>query len=90
MAKYCSDCTHFSVKDKKAPGYCKCKKVGKHVWANNEKCEKFEEAYTRKWYDREKLYDEAKETQNKSSDSNIPLVLVIVLIIIAIIVNIFI
>jgi len=93
MAKYCADCTYFNVKDKKAPGFCKCSKVKKHVLANNPRCEKFDEAYTRKWYDREKLYDDAKETMNKpSSDKSSigsSLAFAVFLIILAVIVNIF-
>ena len=29
MGRYCSDCANFNTKDKKAPGYCKCKKTKK-------------------------------------------------------------
>lgn len=93
MAKYCADCTYFNVKDKKAPGFCKCSKVKKHVLANNPRCDKFDEAYTRGWYDREKLYDDAKETMNKPSGDKSSigssLALAIALVILAIIVNIF-
>lgn len=93
MAKYCADCSNLDVKDKKGEGICKCKKIGKHVPANTPCCEKFQEAYTRRWYDREKLYDDAKNTLNKPSDDNISVgtywIVAVVIIVIAIIANIF-
>lgn len=93
MAKYCADCTYFMVKDKKGEGICKCKKNGKYMPANVERCQNFSEAYSRKWYDREKLYDDAKATLNKPNPSNTStgtyLFFALILFIIAIIANLF-
>ena len=93
MGKYCADCTNFKTSDKKAEGFCKCSKTGKYVLANTPRCEKFGEAYSRNWYEREKLYDDGKKTMNKPNPSNIStgtyLIVAVVLIILAIIVNIF-
>ncbi len=86
MAKYCSDCTYFNPNDKKAPGYCKCSKIGKNVFGNQSRCEKFSEAYARGWYEKEKLYDDAIETQKKGSDSNIPFIFGILLFVFALII----
>jgi len=93
MGKYCADCTNFKTSDKKADGYCKCSKTGKYTFGNIPTCEKFGEAYSRGWYDKEKLYDDGKKTMNKSSSSNISLGAylfgAIALIILAVIVNLF-
>jgi len=93
MSKYCSDCTHFNIKDKKAEGFCKCSKNNKHVLANSPRCDKFSEAYSRSWYEREKLYDDAIKTMNKFTPSNISIgsyvLIAAILIILAIIVNLF-
>jgi len=93
MAKYCSDCTYFNTKDKKAEGFCKCSKNKKHVLANGPRCDKFSEAYSRNWYEREKLYDDAIKTMNKFKPSSISIgsyvIIAVVLIVLAIIVNLF-
>ena len=71
MARYCSDCTYLNpdkIKDNKA-GYCYCSKINKFVWANNERCEYFSEAYARNNFKREDIYTEAKQTQNKYDGS---------------------
>lgn len=88
MARYCSDCTYLDPQKKKdgIPGYCKCSKVKGFVLANKEACEKFENAYSRRSYDKEKLYDDAKESSNRSSGSNIPVGFAIIFFIIAIII----
>lgn len=70
MAKYCSDCTYLNpnkIKDDK--GYCYCSKINKYVWANNERCDYFEQAYARKSFDCETIYNEAKDSQNKYDGS---------------------
>lgn len=67
MARYCSDCTNLKPGDKKCDGQYKCSKVGKYVLANMNACDKFSLAYSRRLYDREKLYDYAKALQNKPS-----------------------
>jgi len=93
MGKYCADCSNFKPKDKKADGFCKCSKTGKYMFGNIPACEKFSEAYTRGWYEREKLYDDGKKTMNKPTPSNVStgtyVVLAIFLIILAVILNIF-
>ena len=93
MGKYCADCTNFKTSDKKAEGYCKCSKTGKYMFGNLPACDKFGEAYSRGWYEKEKLYDDGKKTMNKPVPSNVStgtyLFVAIVLIIIAIIANIF-
>ncbi len=63
MAKYCSDCTYLNPKDTKGgnKGFCKCSKKKTHVLANMPRCEHFQEAYSRRWYDKEELYDAAKD-----------------------------
>lgn len=70
--RFGADCTYLKPNDKKAPGYCKCTKIKKHVLANTEACDKFDRAYARRSYDCEKLYDEAKETSNKSTSNTEP------------------
>lgn len=93
MAKYCSDCTYFNTKDKKGEGFCKCSKNKKYVLANSPRCDKFSEAYSRKWYEREKLYDAAKDTMNKYVPSKMSVgsyaIIAVILIVLAIIVNVF-
>lgn len=93
MSKFCADCTNFKPSDKKAEGYCKCTKTGKYMFGNMPACEKFGQAYSRGWYEKEKLYDDGKKTMNQPTPSNISLgsyvLMAVVLIIIAIIANIF-
>lgn len=92
MARYCSDCTYLNPKKQKdnIPGYCYCSKIKKHVLAHCEGCEKFEEAYARRWYDREKLYEEGKEAENKASSSESSgIFLAVILIILLFILKIF-
>ena len=64
MAKYCADCTYLNVDDK-GNGKYKCSKIKKEVLANTPCCDKFEMAYARKRYDREKYYDLAKNRIEK-------------------------
>ncbi len=64
MARYCADCTYLKVDDK-GNGKYKCTKIKKDVLANMDACEKFEMAYARKRYDREKYYDLAKNITEK-------------------------
>lgn len=89
MGRYCSDCIKLNPKDKKAPGICMCKNVKKHVPANTPACDKFEKAYCRGWYEKEKLYDDAKESLNKWSGKETSILVPIILIIILIILKIF-
>ena len=93
MANYCSDCTYFNTKDKKAEGFCKCSKNKKHILANNPRCDKFGEAYSRCWYEKEKLYSDAIKTMNKFKPSSISIgsygIVAVILTVLAIIVNVF-
>lgn len=86
MWNYCSDCRNFNTSDKKAPGYCKCSKIKKYVFADQDACQNFDKSYVRKWNEKEKLHDEAKETRNKPTDSNIPMWVGIVFFIFALII----
>ena len=85
MGRYCSDCINFNTKDKKVDGVCMCKKIKKHIPGNTPACDKFEKAYCRGWYEKEKLYDDGKAAANKWSGNEtsilVPIVLVIILII---------
>lgn len=91
MARYCSDCTNLKTSDKKCDGQYKCSKTKKYVLANMPACDKFGMAYARSRYDREKLYDYAKELEKKPSGAEpgtlafIAVVLIILLIIFSII-----
>lgn len=92
MSKYCSDCTYLNPNKLKndIPGYCYCSKIDKYVFAHCEGCEKFEEAYARRWYDREKIYDDGKDAENKvSSSEGSGIFLAVVLIILLFIFKIF-
>ena len=88
MGKYCSDCANFNPKDKKAPGYCKCKKTKKYVFGHIPACKNFSKAYSRGWYEKEKLYDDGKASVNKWSGKEtsiaVPILLIIILIILKI------
>ena len=85
MARYCSDCTNIDLKKKKGPGCYMCKKSKKYVLTNTYECEKFENAYARKSYEKEKLYDEAKDF--KEEDKDVPILLYIFIFIILLIVK---
>ena len=85
MSRFCSDCANYDIKDKKAEGVCKCKKVKEYIPANTPACEKFEKSYSRDWYEREKLYDAGKESANKFSGKEISIIVPIILIILLII-----
>lgn len=91
MAKYCSDCTNFNTNKKKdgINGYCQCTKQKKFVLANMPACEKFGEAYSRRSYEKEKLYDDAKNATSKFSGKETSILVPIVLIILYIILKIF-
>ena len=88
MGKYCSDCANFNPKDKKAPGYCKCKKTKNYVFGHMPACKNFSKAYSRGWYEKEKLYDDVKASANKWSGKEssiaVPILLIILLIILKI------
>ena len=71
MAYYCSDCEYLNEKKKKIDGIYECKKIKKDVLANAEACDKFEECYSRNWYEKQVLYDKGKEAQNKPSDASL-------------------
>ncbi len=85
MANFCSDCSNFDTKDKKADGVCKCKKIKDYVPANTPACDKFEKSYSRDWYEKEKLYDDGKAASSKFSGKEISVAVPIVLIILLII-----
>lgn len=70
MARYCADCTYLKVNDK-GNGKYKCSKIKKDVLANMPRCEKFEMAYARKRYDREKYYDLAKNITEKYKGASV-------------------
>ena len=89
MGRYCSDCANFNTKDKEAPGYCKCKKIKKYVFANMPECKNFSKSYSRGWYEKEKLYDEGKASSNKWSGKEISILVPIILIILLIILKLF-
>ena len=71
MAYYCSDCEFLNEKKKKADGLYECKKIKKNVLANAPACDKFEESYSRNWYQKHELYDKAKNLQNDPGDGSI-------------------
>lgn len=89
MGRYCSDCANFNTKDKKAEGYCKCKKIKKYVFGNMEACKDFSKAYSRGWYEKEKLYDDGKAAQNKWSGKETSILVPIALIILLLILKLF-
>ena len=85
MARYCSDCTYLNPNKCKNDnkGCYKCEKIGKFMMANTPACDKFCNAYARKNYEKEVLYDEAKDLENNSTVSSpIPLILILIIIII--------
>lgn len=90
MARYCADCTYLKA-DSNGNGKYKCTKIKKDVLGCMPKCEKFEYAYSRKKYDREKYYDLGKNfvDKYKGASPGSLLLLAIVLIIILIICEIF-
>ena len=69
MARYCSDCTYLNPNKCKNDnkGCYKCEKIGKFMMANTPACDKFCNAYARKNYEKEVLYDEAKYLENITS-----------------------
>ena len=96
MARYCSDCTYLQ-EDKEKGGH-KCTSKGKEAkaitkkidtssrYGNMDACGDFAEAYARRAYDKEKIYDEGKEAQNAyKEDRSLPfqIILVIILAIVA-------
>lgn len=89
MARYCSDCANFDTKDKKAEGVCKCKKIKDYIPANTPACDKFEKSYSREWHEKEKLYDDGKNSTEKWSGKEVSILVPIALIIILIILKIF-
>lgn len=91
MARYCSDCTHLNPNEKKGKVY-KCELIGKHLPGNRPTCEKFANAYARRAYDKEKMYDEGKEAENESEPDKLGtgrIFIIIILVILIIITNIF-
>lgn len=89
MGRYCSDCANFNPKNKKAPGICMCSKVKKHIPGHTPACDKFDKAYCRGWYEKEKLYDDGKASANKWSGKETSILVPIFLIILYIILKIF-
>ena len=87
--RYCSDCANFNPKNKKAPGICMCSKVKKHIPGHTPACDKFDKAYCRGWYEKEKLYDDGKASANKWSGKETSILDPIFLIILYIILKIF-
>ena len=82
MAKYCSDCEYLNTSKKKADGLYECKKNKKFVLANTEACPKFEDTYSRTWYEKQDLYDKGKKIQSDFGDASLtPYVIGLVLII---------
>lgn len=85
MAHYCSDCSKFNTKNKKADGVCQCVVTKKFVPGNMPACDKFSTAYSRGWYEKEKLYDDGKKAANsfsgKETSIAIPILLIVLLII---------
>ena len=87
--KFCSDCTYLKVDTSKG-GKCFCAKIKKEVWANNDGCKNFENAYSRSSYDKEKIYEEAKSSQNKSSGNlGLNIFIAIVLVVLLIVLKLF-
>lgn len=93
MARYCSDCTYLDPdkpKSKGGKGCYKCSKKGKFMLANMQACDQFCNAYARKNYDKNKLYEEGKELSGNAPTKSNPgtlLVFLIILIILALIAN---
>ena len=82
MARYCSDCMYLE-KDKEKGWVCKSKGSGAKAinkkietnarYGNMDACEDFAEAYTRRTYDRQVIYDEGKEAKDKfKEDKSLP------------------
>lgn len=84
MGKYCSDCTYLNPDKYKNnnKGYCKCEKANKFILANQVACDKFCNAYARKNYEKELLYLEAKESENKNVSSPIPSLIILIIILV--------
>ena len=95
MAKFCSDCMWLEKDDKKgwvcnAKGPA-AKAINKKIetnarYGNMDACDDFAEAYTRRQYDRQVIYDEGKEAKNAyKEDKSLPFqaLFVIILAIIA-------
>lgn len=72
MGRYCSDCTYLKSSDKKYDGCYKCTKVKKYMFGNTPACPKFDNAYSRRAYDKEKLYDLGVKTEKNSAFSDKP------------------
>ena len=90
---YCSDCDNLND-SKKKEGSIKgcmyeCKKLKKMV-PGNYSCDKFEKSYSRKLFDKQRIYTEGREFSDKTKGSvGWTLFLLIILIILALIMGVF-
>ena len=83
MYKFCSDCRNFNTNKVKVSGCCYCSKCKDYVWANMDSCDQFEKTYMRNSIESQRLCDKARESQNKSDDSNLlPLAIFLTLLLI--------
>lgn len=90
---YCSDC-EFLNDSKKKEGTINgcmyhCKKLDKMV-PGNFSCDKFSKSYSRKYYDKQRIYTEGRKFSDKGKDnSGFIAIVLIILIILGIIFNVF-
>ena len=79
MSKYCADCSNLDLKEQKIAGIYKCKKNKEYVTTCNYACEKFEENYSKTWYEKQKLYDEGKKISTNDTPTSFYVVLLIII-----------
>ena len=60
MSKYCADCEYIDTTNKKCDGIYKCKQSKCYISSCNRCCDKFIETYMRSGYEKQKLYDLGK------------------------------
>lgn len=77
MARYCSDCTYLNTDKAKKKGNYMCEKTSKFVLTNTPSCPNFCNCYSRNSFEKESLYEEAKNIEEVSSP--IPLLFILVI-----------
>lgn len=90
---YCSDCENLNTSKKKEGSISgcmyECKKLKKMV-PGNFTCDKFSKSYSRKYYEKDKIYNEGKDFSDKAKGSIGWLTfLLILLIVLALIMGVF-
>ena len=82
---YCSDCEYLNDKKPKKGGIdgCvyECKKLKKMVHGNFS-CDKFSKSYSRKYYDKDRIYTEGRKFSDTPKGNPISLVILLVLLLV--------